>query len=106
MLTRRELLALIGSAAVAKIVRADEVPYPRIEGHFHIPKVVPEVFSKLEETNWRALTICVCGPLGNDPFDLDGLHRRAAEVFRESKGRVDEAHRGRRGRCQEARTRK
>jgi predicted TIM-barrel fold metal-dependent hydrolase len=79
---------LIGSSAVANIVRAEGVPYTRIEGHFHIPKVVPEVFLKLEETNWRALTICVCGPLGNDPFDLDGLHRRSAEVYRESKGRV------------------
>jgi hypothetical protein len=93
MLTRREVLALMGSSAVLKIGRVGEVPFERIDAHFHVHQSVPAVVAKLEETNWRGLSICVCEAIDDEvlawpPFNLDELLRNTVEVYRQSKGRI------------------
>ncbi|RPJ83506.1 MAG: hypothetical protein EHM13_07265, partial [Acidobacteria bacterium] len=88
MLTRRELLALVGSSAFLKTVRVEAEPFERIDAHLHIHRSVQAIFDKLDQVKWRGLNICVCGPIGDETFDLDGLLERTEAVCRDSNGRL------------------
>jgi hypothetical protein len=89
MLTRRELLALLGSSAALRAFAAEDVPFDRINEHTHIYRSIPALVADMEKTGWRALSICTFQAARDDePADVEDLIRQVAKVHRESKGRI------------------
>jgi len=97
MMTRREMLALVGSSALARSLRAQDVPFGRIDAHAHIHRSIPAMIANMEKDNWRALSICVWENFDNQVLPesdvsnfktIDELLAATAKVHRESNGRI------------------
>src|SRR6185295_10009922 len=97
MMTRREMLALVGSSAVGMSLQAQEASFERIDAHAHIHRSIPAMIANLEKDNWRALSICVWENFDDQVLPesdvsnfktIDELLAATAKVHRESKGRI------------------
>lgn len=87
MLTRRDVLRLVPSAALLATSRASEAPpFGRIDTHVHIHRDAPAIAASLKSGNWRGLDIVVCPVAGDEPFDLEGKLRDTLAVQRASGG--------------------
>ncbi len=87
MPTRRDILRLLPTAAFLATARASEgSEFGRIDTHLHIHRDAPILIDTLKAANWRGLDIVVCGPSGDEPFDLDEKLRATLKVQRESRG--------------------
>jgi len=94
MMTRREMLALLGSSAVARSLLAQDAPFTRIDVHGHVFRTIPALIDGMEKENWRALNICVWQQFDNQVQPrtefktVDEMIAAAAKVHRESRGRI------------------
>ena len=96
MLTRREMLAVMGCSAAIGPLSAQGVAFGRIDAHAHIHWSIPALIANMEKDNWRALSICVWEQFDNQPVDsdvgrfktIDELLAATAKVHRDSKGRI------------------
>ncbi len=89
MLTRRELLHLIPTSALAAGARGAEGPaFERFDTHVHVHRDAPAIASALKESKWRALDIVVCPAVGDEPFDLEEKLRATLKVAHDSAGIV------------------
>ena len=87
MLTRREVLRLVPSAALVGSARATKrEDFARIDTHVHIHRDAPKLVSALKESKWRGLNIVVCPATGDEPFDLEDKLRATLKVCRDSGG--------------------
>jgi predicted TIM-barrel fold metal-dependent hydrolase len=86
-MTRREWLALAPGAALTALKAAD-APFERIDGHFHLHRSSPVIVAGMEKTAWRALSICVCGGVADEPYDLDAQLRGTAKLRLENRARI------------------
>jgi predicted TIM-barrel fold metal-dependent hydrolase len=87
MLTRRDLLCTIPSAALIGAARAAPVPdFGRVDTHIHIHRDAPALLSAIKKANWRGLDIVVCPASSDEPFDLEEKLRTTQKVSRESSG--------------------
>jgi hypothetical protein len=87
MLTRRDILRLIPTAALVGSARAAEEPdFWRIDTHVHIHRDAPAISTALKESKWRGLDIVVCPASSDETFDLDAKLRDTLKVQRDSGG--------------------
>lgn len=87
MLTRRDVLRMVPSAALLASARASEAPgYGRIDTHVHFHRDAPPIIATLKATNFRGLDIVVCPVQGDEPLDLEGKLRDTLAVVRSSGG--------------------
>ncbi len=87
MLTRRDLLRLVPSAALVASARAAQPPdFGRIDTHIHIHRDAPALTAAIKDSNWRGLDIVVCPASGDESFDLEEKLRATREVARSSGG--------------------
>ncbi len=87
-MTRRELLAWIPASAALRAARAADVPFDRIDVHLHIHRSAPAILAGMQKTGWRGLSICVCGGIAAEPYDLEAQIQGTIRAHRESKGRL------------------
>jgi predicted TIM-barrel fold metal-dependent hydrolase len=87
VLTRRDFLRLLPSAALVTTTRAAEAPnFGRIDTHIHIHRDAPALVAAIKKANWRGLDIVVSPASGDEPFDLEEKLRATLNVERNSDG--------------------
>ncbi len=69
-MTRRELFGVAPGVALS-LLKAAETPFERIDGHFHLHRSSPVIVEGLKTTGWKALSICVCGAIADEPYDSE-----------------------------------
>ena len=86
-MTRRKWLRAASGAALTGLKAAD-APFERIDGHFHLHRSSPVIVVGMEKTGWSALSICVCGGIAEEPYDLDEQLRGTAKLHLENRARM------------------
>jgi predicted TIM-barrel fold metal-dependent hydrolase len=87
MLSRRDMLRVIGAQTLFGAARAAEGPeFERFDTHVHIHRDAAAIPAMLKMSRWRALDIVVCPAVGNEPFDLEQKLHATLEVQRASGG--------------------
>jgi predicted TIM-barrel fold metal-dependent hydrolase len=96
-MNRREMLGVMGSALALESLRAEDVPFGRIDAHCHIHRSVAALPGALAKDNWRAMSVCVWEQVDSTPpgksevsnfKTIDELHAATAKISRESNGRI------------------
>jgi predicted TIM-barrel fold metal-dependent hydrolase len=60
--------------------------FERIDCHLHVHERCASIIAGLGAAKWRALTVCVCGGVADEPYDMEGLLQETAKLHRESAG--------------------
>jgi predicted TIM-barrel fold metal-dependent hydrolase len=82
-MTRREWLTGIAAAAMAA-----PPDFERTDTHAHIHRVAPNLLAAMEKAGWRALSICDCRVIADEPSGLAEMTRGTIDACRGSKGRL------------------
>ena len=87
-MNRREFLGLLPVTAVLPWGQDSTVSFERIDAHFHMHHGGPAMVSGLQRSRWKALSICVCGGIATEPYDLEEELHGTASLHQSSNGRI------------------